>query len=80
MSSAWIGEVADAQDAMENDQMHTDEVATQPATTPPVRERPVFPQQPPPPPRADRPHRTTQQWLHPRPEKIILCMLNGKLK
>ena len=34
----------------------------------PVQERPVFPQQPPPTPRAERPTSTTQQWLRPRPE------------
>ena len=34
MSSSWMGDMADAQDAMENDQMHTDEVAAQPDTNP----------------------------------------------
>ena len=57
-------------------------MATEPANSPrptefvvppeqPVQERPVFKRQPAPPPRAERPHRTTQQWLRQQPEEEL---------
>ena len=79
MSDAWMEALAEVEDRPVEDRPGpTEEVPTEPATSPrvleqtvaaelPVQERPVF-RQPPPPPRADRPHRTTQQWLRQQPE------------
>ena len=81
--SAWMQQMAEAEEAAEQQQVQQDEVATEPALSPrstehvvppeqPVQERPVFGLQPAPPPRADRPHRTTQQWLQRNPQEAEL--------
>ena len=80
----WIQQMAEVEDHVAGEQqVQQDEVATEPANSPrstelvvppeqPVQQRPVFGRQPAPPPRAERPRRTTQQWLRQPPEDEAL--------